>query len=128
MGRKIHNPSIFQTRMAFAPAGSAFRLTQEHPLENKAIHALAFMLLLAIFSYFYFVGASILNVVARKEALAKSAQLTTDIAKYEKDYFAISQSLTPEYGTQLGLSPVSKTAYVYRPTSLGQAQMQHNEI
>jgi len=114
--------------MAFAPAGSPFRFTQEHPLESKVVRVLVALLLVSIFAYLYFVGASILNIIARKEALAKSAQLTTSIGKYEKDYFAISQSITPDAGSQLGLLPVGKTAYVYRPSSLGQAEKSHNEI
>lgn len=128
MRRKIHSPSIFQARIAFAPARSGFRLNAEHPLENKAFRALLATLLILVFAYIYFVGASVLNVIARKEALARATQLTTAIGGFEKEYFAVSQGITPDAGADLGLAPVSNTAYVYRPGAVGQAKESHNEI
>lgn len=127
MGRRINNPSIFQARLVFAPARSSFR-NSEHPVENSAFRALAGVLLILASAYIYFVGATVLNVIARKEALARSAQLTTIIGAFEKEYFAVAETITPDAGTGLGLAPVSNEAYVYRLGAVGQAETLHNEI
>ena len=131
MGRKkIHKPSIFQTQLQFPASGGTFALHTEHPLEHAAFRALIAVLFILISAYLYFVTASVLNVIARKEALAQEARLGTAIGAFEKDYFAISQTVTPEAGTPLGLFPISNaaTAYVYRPGTVGQAETPHNEI
>lgn len=128
MGRKIHKPSIFQTQLQFPASGGTFALNAEYPLERALFHAFFVVLFVLISAYLYFVASSVLNVIARKEALAQSTRLGTAIGAYEKDYFAISQTVKPEAGLALGLSPVSNTAYVYRPGAIGQAEAPHNEI
>ncbi len=100
----------------------------EHPLENAALRVLSALLLTLICSYLYFVGASVLNIIARKEALTEAAKLGTTISNSERDYFTIAESVTPESGASLGLAPVSAPAYVYRPSTVGQADTPHNEI
>lgn len=127
MGRKIHTPSIFQSKLEFASA-RGFQLAAEHPMENVALRALLAIFVLLILAYIYIVGASVLNIIARKEALAQSDRLSTEISSFEKDYFAVSHTVTPDAGVVLGLSPVSKISYVYRPGTVGQAQTQNNEI
>ncbi len=111
-------PSIFQGRLDFAGRRHAFSLTSEHPGERLLFRALTFAVVLLAFSYVYFVGSTILNVIARKEALAESAKRATVVSKLEREYFAISQGIGLEDGTRLGLSPVAKTLYVHRPGNL----------
>lgn len=128
--RKIHKPSIFQTQLQFPAGGGTFALNSEHPLEHTAFRVLIAVLFILISAYLYFVTASVLNVIARKEALMQSTHLGTTIGAYEKEYFAISQTVKPEAGLVLGLSPISSTAtdYVRRPGTVGQAETQNNEI
>lgn len=70
------------------------------------------------FSYAYFVGSAILNVIARKEALAKSASLATVVSQLEREYFVLAGEIGPEDGMRLGLSPVEDTLYMRRPGNL----------
>lgn len=93
----------------------------EHPLENAALRALFVLLAFCILAYIYLVGASILNVMEREEAIARSAEMQTSIAKLENDYFAFAQRITPETGSMLGLAPIRDVAYVHRPGTVGQA-------
>lgn len=72
-------------------------------------------------SYLYFVGASVLNIIARKEATAQTAALQSAIASMEQQYFALSQSVDSRTEAELGLSPVSGTHYVYRPGNAASA-------
>lgn len=120
--RKIHKPSIFQGQLQFPEGGGTYILNTEHPLESTVLRVLLAVLLTLTFSYIYFVGASILNVIARKEALVETTRLSSTIGNIERDYFAMSSSVTPESGTALGLAPVSSTAYVYRPGVVGQIE------
>ena len=125
---KIHKPSIFQAQLKFPASRGTFALNSEHPLERAAFRALAAVLFILICGYLYFVVASVLNVIARKEAISRSTQLSSAIGAYERDYFAISEKVKPDAGAPLGLYPVSNTAYVHRPGVVGQALASHNEI
>lgn len=128
MGRRIHKPSIFQATLQFPVARGVFALNSEHPLEHTAFRIFSATLLLLTFSYIYLVGSSAFNVIARKEAMAQSARVGASIGASEREYFTASQKVTPEEGLSLGLAPVAKTAYVYRPGPVGQAALVHNEI
>jgi len=125
-----YRPSVFQGKMNFAVASRrGITLTAEHPAERMMLRILLSALLGLALAYLYFVGASVLNVIARKEALAQTASLATAVAVLERDYFAASQAVSPSQGAQLGLAPVATTAYVYRPSILGDAsQAQHASL
>jgi hypothetical protein len=129
MGRtKINKPSIFQAQLQFPAFRGTYAMNAEHPLESLAFKAILLLLLALIFAYIYLVGSSTLNIIARKEALAQSVRIGASIGNYEREYFAVSQKVIPEAGIPLGLAPVNKTAYVYRPGTVGRAEASHNEI
>lgn len=90
-------------------------LAVEHPLERRVLSILSIILVLLVASYLYFVTASILHVMARAEADAQSQQIESDIGSLEEQYFALSQSVSPQEAQTLGLAPVEGTSYVYRP-------------
>ena len=87
----------------------------ERPSERLLLRALLGSLMFLACAYMYFVGASIFNVIVRKDALSQSAELGGAVARLEREYFALSQELGPEDGERLGLRPVSNTLYVRRP-------------
>jgi hypothetical protein len=128
MGKKIHKPSIFQTKLQFTAGGATHAFNAEHPFENVALKTFTAALFVLIFSYIYLVGSSALNIIARKEAMIKYAQVNAVIGDFERDYFAASEKVTPEAGLSLGLIPVTKTAYVYRPGTVGRVAVANNEI
>lgn len=90
-------------------------LAVEHQAERLALSVLSIIVGLLFCSYLYFVGASVLNIIARKEADAQSLGIQGSVGVLEEQYFALSQSVTPQDAPSLGLAPVSQTAYVYRP-------------
>jgi len=90
-------------------------LSFQHPLESAALKAIGALLCFALAGYLYFVGSSVLNVMARKEAQAGTEKLMTALAEREHQYFALSGSITPDHSAVYGLGPIRETSYVYRP-------------
>ena len=121
MIRKFHisklKPSILQGSLDFEAVSR--RQTQvlavEYPIERHLFTALVLLLTVLFCSYFYFVVGSVFNVIGEKQADANSADLQSSIASLEKQYFALSQTLTPQAASSMGLAPVQNTQYVYRP-------------
>lgn len=105
-------------------------LAIEYQWERTLLRTLLVMLAFLTFCYLYFVVASVLNVIARKEADMSSTRLEGSIGSLEQHYFLLSRNLTPETGSTLGLSGISRQSYVYRHTMIGQAAVAptHGEI
>ena len=100
----------------------------EHPAEGILFRVLSILLIAAIGGYLYFVSASILNVIARKEALTKVSVIQGSIGGLEQRFFELSSGIRPESGPSLGLAPVGEKTYVYRPGNVGAATIARNEI
>ena len=116
-----YRPSIFQGKFDFS-------LSMEHPIERLIFRALTVFLIALVCGYLYFVSASVLNVIARKDALAQVAVIQGSIGGLEQQYFKLSQAVTPQSGQALGLSPVGQPKYVYRPGNVTSATIARNEI
>ncbi len=110
-------PSILQGRLDFDAVSKkrARVLAVEYRAERIALAALLGLLALFVAAYFYFVIGSVFNVIAEKEADAKSALMQQSIGGLEQQYFTLSQSLTPQTAADMGLAPVQSTQYVSRP-------------
>jgi hypothetical protein len=93
-------------------------LAMEHPYEAHALRALVFLFVLLICAYLYFVAASILNIIAQKDAMAQTSQLEASLGDLETRYFSLSQSVTQQEGIAEGLQTM-KPSYVYRPGNVG---------
>jgi len=98
-------------------------LAIEYQWETTLLRVLLGMLALLTCAYLYFVGASVLNVIAHKEADVRSTQLETSIGTLEGQFYSLSQELTPEAGSTLGLSAITGQSYVYRHGNVGQANV-----
>ena len=81
---------------------------------------------LMIAAYVTLVGTTILNVIARKESLDASVRLRTAVSVLERTYFSLSQGMTSAEGEADGLSSVSRTSYVYRPSVVGVANVRND--
>lgn len=103
-------------------------LAAEYPIENIALRAFIIASIVLVAIYIYFVGTSILDIIARKEALAESAKIATVIADFERDYFSLSKNVTARSAGTAGLVPVNDIAYVYRPGAVGQADARNKGI
>jgi len=110
-------PSIFQGAFDFEAVSNkrAHALAVEYPAERIAFTLLIALLGILICAYFYFVIGSVFNVIAEKQADSSSANMQGSIASLEQQYFALSQALTPQAATDMGLAPVQNTQYVFRP-------------
>ena len=122
-----YRPSAQQGQMDFSVA-RAVSMTREHPLEARILKWLLIALAVLLAAYLYLVCASVLNVISRKEALQQVSDLQGSIGSLEQRYFALSQTITPQAGATLGLSPVSNPHYVYRAGHIGAANTSANEI
>ena len=71
-----------------------------------------------VFFYMYLVGASILNVIAMREANTETARLGNAVSLLEREYFSIAQAVDPANALRLGLTPISSTVYIHRPGTL----------
>lgn len=114
--------------MDFSSRGRRFSLTMEHPAERIVLRGLFIALATLTLLYVYFVGATILNVIARKEASAQTASIASAVSTLEREYFAATQGVGPEDGARLGLAPVAHTIYIHRPGNAAVAPLPSNEI
>jgi hypothetical protein len=115
-----YTPSIFQGTLEFSRA-RGISLSSQHPMENIIVKALFITLVVLLCGYLYFVGSSVMNIIARKEADTQTVQLQSSIATLEQKYFALGQSIGPDNEANLGLIPISNTEYVYRPGNAASA-------
>ena len=87
----------------------------EHPFERIVRCVLLIAVGLCALFYMYNVGGTVLNLMARKEALLSSARLQQRVAEQESVYLALLHGTDVDNGTALGLVPLVDSSYVYRP-------------
>lgn len=114
-------PSSSQAKLNLFVTEKRVSLAHEHPYESLTRQLLFAVLGIMILAYLYFVAASILNIMARKEANTAVFALQSAIAQMESEYFALSHGMQPENGARIGLAPVAETHYVYRPGNAASA-------
>ena len=103
-------------------------LSIEHPYERLVLRYLLAIFCACLCGYLYFVSSSVLNVIAQREADQYAQKLEGRIGTLEQRYFALSHEVTPQNAALLGLVPIQKTAYVYRPGSVGIAPVSRNAL
>lgn len=100
---------------------SARVLHTAFPREETLIRSLGAMIAVLAICYITFVSMSIVNVIARKEALDTMTETRSNVAQLEHDYFDLTERLSASRGSDLGLSPTSHVAFVHRPGAVGKA-------
>jgi hypothetical protein len=121
-----YKPSILQGKFEFSAGSESVSLSLEHPRERFILRALGITLAALVCAYLYFVTSSVLNVIASREALAQVNNIQGDIGSLERQYLALAQAADPQEAGALGLSPVEKTQYVYRPGNVETAAIARN--
>lgn len=118
-----HKASVFQGKLDFSGAVGKPRmaLATEFPIERNLLRGLYIAIVVLICLYLYFVSAAVLNVMHRREALSQINQIDASIGDLENQYFALTQQITPQAGSTLGLVPMQSTNYIDRPTQLSDA-------
>lgn len=122
-----YKPSTLQGKIDFTPVARMSFLA-EHSIERMAFNAIIVVLAALACFYLYFVTASVLHVMARREALSEVNKIQASIGSLEQRYFELSQRISPQDGPSLGLAPAAHTAYVYRPGTIGAATIARNDI
>ncbi|HWO07771.1 MAG TPA: hypothetical protein VNM40_04305 [Candidatus Paceibacterota bacterium] len=84
--------------------------------ENHLLSFLYFAFGLCIAAYIYFVGLSIMNLIANREAIVESDRLQSEVASLEEEYFELAKGITPSVASAHGLSKPVQTSFVRRPT------------
>lgn len=96
-------------------------LHHEHPRERQFRYACGILAVVLVAGYVFLVSASVINIIARKDAHAAMGQTTSAIAELEEQYFARIESIDEERASDLGLVPVAETHFVERTVRLGRA-------
>ncbi len=100
----------------------------EHPYEYAALRSMMLISGILILVYLYLVSASVLNIIAQKEAGRMSASLESNLGELEGRFFALSDELTSDHASRLGLHPLEESSFVYRLTNVSAAPAAHNAI
>jgi hypothetical protein len=103
-------------------------LSAEMPFEYMALRYLFVVIAILIVAYLYLVSASVVNVIAQREASQASAQMESNIGVLGGKYFALSQEVTSARAQMLGLTPLSQSSYVYRLDTVGVVEGSKNAI
>lgn len=90
--------------------------------EEIVLRTLAAVCAVLVISYIALVSMTIVNVIARKEALERITETRTDISQLEHEFFSRMEALTLAHAESRGLSPVSLKRYVERLTAVGVAE------
>lgn len=103
-------------------------LSVELPHEYTVLRGLFLVVGVLILAYLYLVSASVLNVIAQREADQASASLQSNIGVSEGKYFSLSRDMTPARAAKLGLQPVAQSSFVYRLDTVGIVSAEQNAI
>ena len=103
-------------------------LSAEHPYEYAILRYMCIAAAGLMFVYLYLVCASVLNVIAQREADQASSALESNLGELEGRYFSLSQVITPEHAEKLGLEPLSASSFVYRRTNVSVGPTVQNAI
>ena len=103
-------------------------LSEEVPYEYALLRYMLFIACALVVVYLYLVSASVLNVIAQKEAGGRSAKLESHLGVLEGEYFSLNERVTQSHAAELGLKPLNGSSFVYRHTSMGAAATVQNAI
>lgn len=98
----------------FATIQSYTISVEEYAFEPVMRRLLVIIAIFSALTYVYFVSASVVHIVARKDAETTLSRTATEVAELESQYFALSKDITRERAATLGLVPVEDTQFVNR--------------
>lgn len=83
------------------------------PYLNRMLIFLVVILTVSVFLYCAFLLEAVANAAAKTTAERNTAQLTEQLSSLENQYLVLTQSLTPERATALGLVTPTNVVSVY---------------
>lgn len=91
-----------------------YKKTKVYRGESRFFYAIVMVLVAASVAYAYFLSASVVNVVMRKNIDAQIAVASTKMSDLESNYIELQHSLSADIATQKGFIPTSKKLFVDR--------------
>lgn len=107
----------------YATARTVHLSHDEHFLEPILRRVLVVVAALAIAAYIYCVSASVVHIIARKDAEVALARTSSSVALLESKYFDLSSKVTREHATDLGLVPIDDARFIARTVRTAQASV-----
>ncbi len=82
--------------------------------ESRLFYAVLSLIMLAAAAYTYFLSASVVHVVMRKEVDAQIAEAATTLSGLDADYIELQHALSADIATQKGFVAAPKKLFVDR--------------
>jgi hypothetical protein len=112
--------------MTFAASAKLFHTSL--PREEYIARTLSIVLVVLAIGYISLVSMSVVNVIASKEASDRIAAMRAKVGELEHTYFALTQTVTKDTGSEFGLIPIATIHYVNRVGNVGVANNARNDI
>lgn len=99
-------------------------LTREHPAEIFMRRTAGLLCVGLIFAYIYFASASVFHAVMQRTAEGMIESERTELAHFEKEYFALGKRVDQGAASDLGLIKAQNKHFVTRAAHVGVAAAQ----
>ena len=91
-----------------------YKKTAVYRGESQLFYVAVLLLMLSAVAYAYFLSASVVNVVMRKDIDSQIAAAGTAMSSLESDYIELQHALSADIATQKGFVVVPKKLFVDR--------------
>lgn len=103
-------------------------LTQLHAHDRKIFWGVAGIGAITLFAYIYFVSASVLAVIGRKEAELRAGRVSANVAQLESEYATLGQNIDLLMAEAQGFREVLRPHYVSRNKGEPESLSLHEEV
>jgi hypothetical protein len=82
--------------------------------QQRLFFAVLSLFLILFGLYVYFISASVVHVIARKEVDGEIARVNSHVSDLEAQYMAAKQAVAPETIAEYGFVPASQKVYIVK--------------
>jgi uncharacterized small protein (DUF1192 family) len=82
--------------------------------EQRILYVTTGFMLMLVFAYVYFMSATIMHVVVRKEMSTSIAQLNSEISRLEAQYIHAQHAVSADIASLQGFVPVTEKVFINR--------------
>lgn len=93
-----------------------------HALKVRGFAGLSLLVTMLLTAYVALIGISVKNVVERKEAEVRTANIRAEVAQLEKEYLTRVSDLTEVRAEGMGLAKVTSKKFIERRILVGRAE------
>ena len=94
-----------------------------HNVEQHAVLILLGLTVGLAFLYIYFLGSAVVHVVERRETQNTIANVSSQIANLEDEYFKRKSNITGSLAVEMNFEPIESKQFVERSRYLGRADI-----